>query len=73
MLVKAMEPKPEDRYATVDAMIVDLEAYLQGQAVSAHHDTIWDLVKRLYKKDPRSKHYFTPCFKPFRNWIRINN
>ncbi len=50
---KAMEPKPENRYATVDAMIVDLENYLQGQAVSAHHDTIWDLIKRLYKKDPR--------------------
>lgn len=50
---KAMAPKPENRYASVDAMIIDLEAYLQGQAVSVHQDSLWEIVKRLYKKDPR--------------------
>ncbi|NRA39585.1 MAG: hypothetical protein HRU15_15700, partial [Planctomycetes bacterium] len=50
---KAMQPNPEDRYPSVEAMVLDLEAFLQGQAVSAHHDSVGEMIKRIYKKEPR--------------------
>ena len=50
---KSMAADPEQRYPSVEAMILDLDAYLQGEAVSAHQDTLVDLIKRIYHKQPR--------------------
>ncbi|NRA38319.1 MAG: protein kinase [Planctomycetes bacterium] len=50
---KALQANPDERYPSVEAMALDLEAYLQGQAVSAHHDSVSEMIKRIYKKEPR--------------------
>ncbi len=37
IVLKALRKEPEQRYATVDQLIADLDAYLDGRPVAAHH------------------------------------
>ncbi len=52
--LKAMQPKPEDRYKSVNEMLQDLKAFQQGQKVSAHRDTLADKWRRLYRHNKRA-------------------
>lgn len=47
---KAMSQKPKDRYPDIEAFAEDLENYQQGQAVSAHEETLWEMLGRWYKR-----------------------
>ena len=37
IVLKALRKEPGERYASVDLLIADLQAYLDGRAVAAHH------------------------------------
>jgi len=44
---RALQPDPSDRYEDAKALARDLSSYLDGQRVSAHVYTAWELVVRL--------------------------
>jgi serine/threonine protein kinase len=50
---KCLNPRPQDRYTSVDALITDLERYSQGRPIFAHAQTttyrIGKFVRRNYK------------------------
>ena len=46
ILLKAMEPSPEDRYASVKAFANDLRAYQAGQSVAAYRESWWERGRR---------------------------
>jgi serine/threonine protein kinase len=39
IILKALRKEPEERYASVDRLIADLQAYLDGRPVAAHQDS----------------------------------
>jgi hypothetical protein len=47
--LKAMEPDPEARYQSPEAMRRDLERYQAGLAVSAHRESVWRRFRRWYR------------------------
>ncbi|MBY0528118.1 MAG: protein kinase [Gemmataceae bacterium] len=49
--LKALALRPEDRYATVEALRRDVELYQEGRAVSAKEDTTWETVVKLVKRN----------------------
>jgi eukaryotic-like serine/threonine-protein kinase len=47
---KAAAEKPEDRYASVPELGMDVSRFLDGLAVSARPETAWDQTARFYRK-----------------------
>jgi eukaryotic-like serine/threonine-protein kinase len=52
--LKAIAARAEDRYASVDAMIRDLEGYQGGQAVSAYRDSPLERCARWHRRHARA-------------------
>lgn len=50
--MKALAVKSDDRYATVDALAADLEAYLDGRAISARGWSRREATVRLVRRHP---------------------
>lgn len=44
--MKALALRPEDRYATVNALSADIGLYLDGEPVSARRETVWEKAGR---------------------------
>lgn len=51
IVYKAIAPLPADRYQDPKEIIKDLEAYQQGQAVSAYRDTFVGIIRRIYRSN----------------------
>lgn len=51
---KAMSVRIEDRYPSADAMARDLRRYLEGSPVSAHHDSVWEVIARNFRHHRRA-------------------
>jgi hypothetical protein len=49
--MKALARDPVNRYRTVDELRHDVERYLEGRSVSARHDTTWEVLKKLVKRN----------------------
>jgi serine/threonine protein kinase len=49
--LKALSKEPADRYQTVEALQRDIQLYLEGRSVSAKHDTAWELLKKLIRRN----------------------
>jgi eukaryotic-like serine/threonine-protein kinase len=49
--MKALAPRPTDRYQTVEALRRDVELFLEGRSVSAKQDSAWEIVKKLVKRN----------------------
>jgi serine/threonine-protein kinase len=47
IVLKALKKKPEERYATVHALVEDLERYLDGRPVLARSDGLWYRVRKF--------------------------
>jgi serine/threonine protein kinase len=48
--LKAMARAPADRYSSVPEMALDVSRYLDGLAVSAHRETLFEKVVRFYRR-----------------------
>ncbi|MBA2482703.1 MAG: protein kinase [Planctomycetes bacterium] len=51
--MKAMAPERAQRYASVEALVHDLEQYQAGLAVSAHRDSLREKLARWYRRNAR--------------------
>ncbi len=51
--LKAMAARPQERYASVQALLADLEAFQSGMAVSAVRDRLWSVAARWYRANRR--------------------
>lgn len=51
IVVRATAPNAADRYATVDALAADVRAWLDGLAVSAHTESIFEKAARFYRRN----------------------
>jgi len=49
--LKALAKDPAGRYQTVEAFRRDLERFLEGRSVSAKHDSAWETLKKLVKRN----------------------
>jgi serine/threonine protein kinase/Leucine-rich repeat (LRR) protein len=49
--LKALSKDPADRYQTVEALQRDVQLFLEGRSVSAKHDTTWEILKKLVKRN----------------------
>jgi serine/threonine protein kinase len=47
IVMKALARQPEQRYATADAFLQDIERYLQGRAVHAQPESVWYRAKKF--------------------------
>jgi len=47
---KAMAEKPDDRYASVPELEMDVSRFLDGLAVSARVETVFDKAGRFYRR-----------------------
>ena len=47
IVLKALRKRPEERYATVHALVDDLERYLEGRPVLARSDGLWYRVRKF--------------------------
>ena len=47
IILKALRKRPDDRYATVHALVDDLERYLEGRPVLARSDGLWYRVRKF--------------------------
>ena len=47
IVLKALKKRPEERYATVHALVDDLERYLDGRPVLARSDGLWYRVRKF--------------------------
>jgi serine/threonine protein kinase len=47
IVLKALKKRPDERYATVNALVEDVERYLQGRPVLAQPDTAWYRLRKL--------------------------
>ncbi|MBA3685294.1 MAG: hypothetical protein H0W72_08640, partial [Planctomycetes bacterium] len=50
ILLKAMAPEPERRYGGTRGLLLDLKAWQDGGAISARRDTIFDRLRRTYRR-----------------------
>jgi tRNA A-37 threonylcarbamoyl transferase component Bud32 len=48
--LRALAASPTARYPGVEAMLADLRAYQAGLAVSAHHEALWRILLRWYRR-----------------------
>jgi hypothetical protein len=48
--MRALAAAPGARYSGVEAMLADLRAYQAGLAVSAHHEALWRILLRWYRR-----------------------
>ncbi|HEX6316403.1 MAG TPA: serine/threonine-protein kinase [Gemmatimonadaceae bacterium] len=48
---RATAPVAGNRYATVDALATDVRAWLDGQAVSAYAESLWEKMLRFYRRN----------------------
>lgn len=48
---RATATLPNDRYPTVDALAADVRAWLDGAAVSAYTEPLWERVLRFYRRN----------------------
>jgi serine/threonine-protein kinase len=51
IIARATSARAEDRYQTVDAMAADVRAWLDGMAVSAYAEPLWEWVVRFYRRN----------------------
>jgi serine/threonine protein kinase len=52
ILRRALAKRPEDRYRSMDALIADLEAWLEGRPVSARRAGTWYFIGRFVARRP---------------------
>ncbi len=52
--LKAMKPRPEDRYQSTEEFAEDLKHYQEGMAVSAHRDSPTEMFLRLYRRNKKA-------------------
>jgi serine/threonine-protein kinase len=50
VVLKCLQPDPNDRYPTADHLAADLERYLRGEAVSAHPPSRWYAVRKFVRR-----------------------
>jgi serine/threonine protein kinase len=48
---RATASNQDERYASVDALAADVRAWLDGAAVSAYSESIWERVLRFYRRN----------------------
>ena len=53
IVLKALKKKPEERYATVHALIDDIERYLSARPVLAQPDSRWYRVRKFMARNTR--------------------
>jgi serine/threonine-protein kinase len=51
IVLKALKKKPEERYATVNALVEDIERYLQGRPVLAQPESRWYRVRKFVARN----------------------
>ena len=51
IVLKALKKKPEERYATADALAADLRRYLAGEAVQARPDSAWYRTRKFVRRN----------------------
>ena len=51
IVARATAPLANDRYASVEALAADVRAWLDGQAVSAYAESIWERGLRFYRRN----------------------
>jgi eukaryotic-like serine/threonine-protein kinase len=51
IVLKALKKKPEERYATVNALVEDIERYLQGRPVHAQPDSRWYRIHKFVARN----------------------
>ena len=49
--MKALAKEPRDRYQSVEALRHDIERFLEGRSVSAKHDSMRELLWKLFKRN----------------------
>jgi hypothetical protein len=47
---RAMQPRPEDRYQSVEALAADLTRFRAGERVEAHQETAAEKAVRVYRR-----------------------
>jgi ferric-dicitrate binding protein FerR (iron transport regulator) len=47
---RAMQPRPEDRYQSVEALAADLTRFRAGERVEAHQETSAEKAVRVYRR-----------------------
>ncbi len=52
IVLKSLEFDPKDRYQTATAFAADLQLFLDGQPVAAHHESIAKRSFRVLKRRP---------------------
>jgi hypothetical protein len=50
---KALSALPHERYANAGEMLKDLQAYQAGLVVVAHHDSLWERLRRWHRRHGR--------------------
>jgi serine/threonine protein kinase len=48
--LKAAAPDPEDRYPSVSELALDVSRYLDGLAVAAHRESVFEKLARFYRR-----------------------
>lgn len=48
--LKAVATRPEDRYSTVSELALDVSRYLDGLAVAAHRESLFEKLARFYRR-----------------------
>jgi len=51
IVARATAPDAGDRYPTVDALAADVRAWLDGEAVSAYSEALWEKALRFYRRN----------------------
>lgn len=51
IVARASAPALSDRYATVESLADDVRAWLDGQAVSAYTESLWEKALRFYRRN----------------------
>ncbi|MEE4639105.1 MAG: serine/threonine-protein kinase [Wenzhouxiangella sp.] len=52
IILKALRAAPEERYGSVRALSLDLRRHLDGEAIEARPETLWDATRRLARHYP---------------------
>ena len=51
VIARATAQSLEERYRTVDALAADVRAWLDGAAVSAYSESVWERLQRFYRRN----------------------